>query len=103
MITIAQRVKKYRRQPPYPTLRKMAAELGVSTSFLSEVERGVKIPRGETLVKLARFFGTTVEKIYESQTDIQIVQISAVAVGDQLKVVCLMSDGSVQIKAGNGG
>jgi transcriptional regulator with XRE-family HTH domain len=75
----------------------MAAQLGITASYLSEIERGLKIPRGETLVKLASFFGTTVEAIYEDKADLRIMQISAAWTGDQLRVACLMNDGSIQM------
>jgi transcriptional regulator with XRE-family HTH domain len=62
-MTIAERIKAYRQQPPYPSLRTMGQQLGLTASYLSEIERGLKAPRSATLEKLARLFGTTVVRI----------------------------------------
>jgi transcriptional regulator with XRE-family HTH domain len=75
----------------------MAQQLGITASYLSEIERGLKIPKGATLEKLAQFFGTTVELLYEEKADLRILQISATAVGDQVRVACLLSNGSIQM------
>jgi transcriptional regulator with XRE-family HTH domain len=97
-MTIAERVKAYRLQPPYPSLRIMAQRLGITASYLSEIERGLKIPKGKTLEKFAGFFGTTTQLLlYKEQADLRIMQISAAAVGDEVRVACLLSDGTVQM------
>jgi transcriptional regulator with XRE-family HTH domain len=44
-MTLSQWIAEYRQQPPFPSLRTMAQELGMSTAYLSELERGVKAPR----------------------------------------------------------
>ena len=83
--------------PPYPSLRTVAQQIGVTASYLSEIERGLKIPKGHTLDRLARFFGTTVEQLHAEKADLRILQISAAVVGDQVRVACLLSDGTIQM------
>jgi transcriptional regulator with XRE-family HTH domain len=96
-MTIAERVKAIRRQPPYPSLRTVAQQLGITASYLSEIERGLKVPKGVTLERLAQFLGTTVELLYEEKACARILQISATAVGQEVRVACLLSDGSIHI------
>jgi transcriptional regulator with XRE-family HTH domain len=96
-MTIAERIREYRKQPPYPSLRTMAQQLGVSPSYVSEMERGLKIFKGATLEKLATFLGTTVELLYEQWANVRILQISATAVGEEIRVACLLSDGTIRM------
>jgi transcriptional regulator with XRE-family HTH domain len=96
-MTIAERVKAIRRQPPYPSLRIMAQQLGITASYLSEIERGLKVPKGPTLERLAQYLGTTTELLYEEKANLRILQISATAVGGEVRVACLLSDGSIHI------
>lgn len=47
--------------------RQVAAELGISQNALSMYERGERIPRDEIKLKLARYYGTTVQEIFFTQ------------------------------------
>ncbi len=46
------------------TQMSVANKLGISVSALSMYEQGKRIPRDEVKLKLARFYGTTVENIF---------------------------------------
>lgn len=46
---------------------KVAAELGISQNALSMYERGERIPRDEIKLKLAQYYGTTVQEIFFTQ------------------------------------
>lgn len=47
-------------------LRSVADSVGVSVSALSMYENGERVPRDEIKVKLARFYGKTIEEIFFS-------------------------------------
>ena len=42
----------------------IAKAVGISVSALSMYERGERIPRDEIKIRLAKFYGTTVEEIF---------------------------------------
>lgn len=44
----------------------IAKAVGISVSALSMYERGERIPRDEIKIRLAKFYGTTVEEIFFS-------------------------------------
>lgn len=46
------------------SLKDVAAANGISISALSMYEAGKRIPRDEIKVKLAKFYGTSVENIF---------------------------------------
>ncbi|GAA2514347.1 cupin domain-containing protein [Winogradskya consettensis] len=48
------------------SLRSLAAESGVSVSFLSQVERGEASPSIATLMKIAKALGQTISSMFES-------------------------------------
>ena len=47
---------KYMRKFGHYTQLDLAAELGISRSYISEIEKGLKIPSVETLLKYAEFY-----------------------------------------------
>ena len=46
------------------TMRKVEADTGISPARLSEYERAFREPRVTTALKLARYFGSTVEDLF---------------------------------------
>lgn len=44
----------------------IAKAVGISVSALSMYEKGERIPRDEIKIRLAKFYGTTVEEIFFS-------------------------------------
>src|SRR4030095_15694718 len=46
------------------TLRKLAAEAGVTESFLSQVERGVASPSIASVQRIARALGTSIAELF---------------------------------------
>ena len=42
----------------------VAADLGISTMLLSYYERGVRRPSDETKIRIARYYGSTVQDIF---------------------------------------
>lgn len=42
----------------------VASALGVSVSAIAMYENGARIPRDETKIKIAKFYGKTVEEIF---------------------------------------
>ncbi|WP_198527239.1 helix-turn-helix transcriptional regulator [Candidatus Stoquefichus sp. SB1] len=46
------------------TQSKVAQSIGVSLSAITNYELGVRIPRDEVKIKLASFYGLTVEEIF---------------------------------------
>lgn len=46
------------------TQEKVAAENGISISALSMYEQGNRVPRDEVKVKLAKYYGSTVDAIF---------------------------------------
>lgn len=51
------------------TQLEIAQKVGVSVSTIGMYERGERIPRDEIKVKLARFYGQTVDDIFFKQND----------------------------------
>lgn len=58
---IANRLRKLRGKK---SREEVASACGISISAVSMYENGVRIPRDEVKVKLARLYGTNVEKIF---------------------------------------
>jgi transcriptional regulator with XRE-family HTH domain len=48
------------------TIKTVADSVGISVSALSMYENGDRIPRDEIKVKIARFYGKTIEEIFFS-------------------------------------
>ena len=48
------------------TIAEVADETGIGATALSNYENGVRIPRDETKVQLARYYQTSVEEIFFS-------------------------------------
>lgn len=46
------------------TQREVAEAVGISTSALAMYESGQRIPRDEVKVRLARYFGASIEEIF---------------------------------------
>lgn len=51
------------------TIRDLAAASGVSKTYISEIERGEKIPTIEILCKLARAMGVRCEELYSCDVE----------------------------------
>ena len=47
----------------------IAKEVGVTKSSWAMYERGERVPRDEVKVKIARFFGKSVQEIFFSQSE----------------------------------
>jgi transcriptional regulator with XRE-family HTH domain len=60
MSTLGERVRQLRSEKKL-SQQEFAERLGISQSFLSEVERDVKIPGGDMLLSLKRSFGASVD------------------------------------------
>ena len=65
------------------TLRKLAAEAGVTESFLSQVERGVASPSIASVQRIARALGTSIAELFATDDRAGIV----VRAGDRRRVV----------------
>ncbi len=50
---------RYLRKSNNMTLKEVAEDVGISVSFLSEIERGITLPSITTLLKLAEFYDET--------------------------------------------
>ena len=59
--TIGKRLQKLRGNTPRD---KVATDLGISISAISMYESGHRIPRDEIKIKLADYYGVTVESIF---------------------------------------
>ena len=46
------------------TLQEVADQVGVTSMAISQYERGERLPSPEMMVKLAKFFGQTVESLF---------------------------------------
>ena len=49
--------------------RKVAEELGISFSSYVKYERNERIPRDDIKIKIAEYFGTSVQDIFFGQTE----------------------------------
>ena len=58
---IGERLKKLRGDK---TIRQVASDIGISYAALSMYEIGQRMPRPPVMVKLARYYGTTVEALF---------------------------------------
>ncbi|GIF23669.1 transcriptional regulator with XRE-family HTH domain [Actinoplanes tereljensis] len=56
------------------SLRSLAAESGVSVSFLSQVERGEASPSIATLMRIAKALGQTIGSLFESRSNSRLVR-----------------------------
>lgn len=48
------------------SLATVASEIGVTTSALSNYEQGLRIPRDEVKLAIAKYYGVTVDSIFFS-------------------------------------
>lgn len=64
-IKIGNTIKKYREKNGY-TLREMGEEIGLSASFLCEIESNKSRPSYENLIKIACFLDIPIEDLLES-------------------------------------
>ena len=46
------------------SLQKVASDIGITTSALSNYEQGLRIPRDEIKLKLANYYNSTVQIIF---------------------------------------
>lgn len=46
------------------TVAELAAQVGVTSSFIYKIEKGTKLPSLDVAIRLARAFGTPVEAIF---------------------------------------
>lgn len=60
-MTIAERLIKARGDKKR---EEVAAAIGVSLSAISMYENGERVPRDETKIKLAEYYGTTVQDLF---------------------------------------
>lgn len=60
-MTIAERLVKARGSKKR---EEVAAAVGVSLSAIAMYENGERIPRDETKIKLAKYYNTTVQKLF---------------------------------------
>ena len=51
------------------TQKQVAKDLGIPQSTYAMIEAGHRFPRKELQLKLARYFGTTVDELFFSQID----------------------------------
>ncbi|GAA2635432.1 helix-turn-helix domain-containing protein [Paractinoplanes durhamensis] len=56
------------------SLRSLAADSGVSVSFLSQVERGEASPSIATLMRIAKALGQTIGSMFESRSNSRLVR-----------------------------
>lgn len=61
--------KKIRRLRGTQSRKELADKLGISKSALAMYERGERIPRDEIKVRMARFFGVSLESIFFAPTE----------------------------------
>ena len=50
------------------TVRTVAETLGISQGYVSELERGLAVCSVKIALKLAKFYGTTVEALFSEET-----------------------------------
>lgn len=60
-MTVAERLIKARGSKKR---EEVAAAIGVSLSAIAMYENGERVPRDETKIKLAEYYGTTVQKLF---------------------------------------
>jgi len=70
---IGQRIKKFRLTNGF-TLKQLAGSCGVTSSLLSQIEKGKASPSLSTLSKLAQKLNTTVGAIVDGEDDIQSIE-----------------------------
>lgn len=61
--TIGRRIQQYREARGY-TQEKFSEKVGLTTNYLSAVERGEKIPRVTTLIKIINELGVSANEIF---------------------------------------
>lgn len=67
MKTLGDRIRELREQNDL-SLRELAAKLGVSASFISDIELGRRNPSDERIRQLARLLGTTLDDLKQFDT-----------------------------------
>lgn len=60
---------KFYRKNQKKTLKEVADAIDISVSALTMYERGERIPRDETKIKLAKYYGQTVGSIFFNELD----------------------------------
>ena len=63
---IGQKLKNLRAQKG-KTIAEVSCDTGIGVSTLGNYENGIRIPRDETKIELARYYDTTVEDLFYSQ------------------------------------
>ncbi|MCL5982474.1 MAG: helix-turn-helix transcriptional regulator [Firmicutes bacterium] len=61
--TIGKRIQQYREARGY-TQEKFSEKIGLTSNYLSAVERGVKIPSVETLIEIINGLGVSADEIF---------------------------------------
>lgn len=66
LLAIGQRIKAAREQS-HITQSELAKSIGLSTHYVSAIERGIKTPKLETFVELAKILGVSADWLLESE------------------------------------
>lgn len=65
MLTIGEKLKELRGDK---SQAEVAVAVGISDSAMSAYENGDRVPRDEVKIRLAKYFGKTVQEIFFDQT-----------------------------------
>lgn len=71
MSTLGGRIRQVRQEQKL-SQQDFAERLGISQSFLSDMERDVKVPGGDTLLSLKRSFGISLDWLLTGELDVLV-------------------------------
>ncbi|MGG5372753.1 helix-turn-helix transcriptional regulator [Enterococcus sp. AZ196] len=66
---VVTRLKFYRTSVNHMTQQELADQVGISRQSINAIEKGKFLPSIESSLKLARFFGIAVEKLFYLETE----------------------------------
>lgn len=68
MITLGERIREERKRRG-ESQQKFAENVGISQSFLSDIERSIQIPGGEVLLAISRYIGMSIDYIVKGEEE----------------------------------
>jgi transcriptional regulator with XRE-family HTH domain len=99
-MTLGERIKSYRHDAGL-TLQQLSQQLGISMTYLNDLELGVRTPRrglsDQTLSRFAGLFQMSVKELRNDIAEPRVLQISAAWTGKEVRVACLSTDGKITI------
>lgn len=67
-ILFGKRLKKYREEKGY-TQFSLSEKIGISQNFLGDIERGLKLPSADTLIKIVNTLKISVDSLFADSLD----------------------------------